>query len=199
MWPWSCCRPCSTHRQFTAQPREAPCFIRASTANRSGAIGEAPESNGSIVSRNFPTGFSRSRFRSQLWRGSAPDLAGLFDKRADVAKEHRSIGARDVPQESTGVCENRPKWTHTICYCLPEGNAWNVATSFKSRNSEDEHPEYHTMHLATRLIVESRHRSYTVVLRRPLTLTDIYFHFVRRCRRPQIAALSGHVARVTLR
>jgi hypothetical protein len=54
------------------------------------------------------------------------------------------------------------------------------------------------MNLATQLVVESRRRSYTVVLRRPMTLSDIYYHFVRRYRRPQTATLSGHVARVTL-
>ncbi len=53
------------------------------------------------------------------------------------------------------------------------------------------------MHLATHLIVESRRRNYSVALRRPMALTDIYYHFVRRYRRPQIATLSGHVARVT--
>ena len=55
------------------------------------------------------------------------------------------------------------------------------------------------MQLATCLIVESRRRSYAVALRRPMTLSDIYYHFVRRFRRPRIATLSGHVARVTLR
>jgi len=55
------------------------------------------------------------------------------------------------------------------------------------------------MQLATCLIVESCRRSYTVLLRRPMTLADIYYHFVRRFRHPQIATLSGHVARITLR
>ena len=54
------------------------------------------------------------------------------------------------------------------------------------------------MKLATQLVVKSRRRSYTVALRRPMALSDIYYHFVRRYRRPQTATLSGHVARVTL-
>jgi len=68
-----------------------------------------------------------------------------------------------------------------------------VVARFKSRNSEG-----HIMQLATCLIVESSRRSYTVLLRRPMALADIYYHFVRRYRRPQIATLSGHIARITL-
>jgi hypothetical protein len=50
---------------------------------------------------------------------------------------------------------------------------------------------------ANRLIIETARKTVEVCLRHPLTLAEVYYHFVARGKRPAMASLSAGVARVT--
>ena len=53
------------------------------------------------------------------------------------------------------------------------------------------------MEYANRLIIETARKTLDVTLRRPLTLAEVYYHFVARGKHPAMVSLSGGVARVT--
>ena len=55
------------------------------------------------------------------------------------------------------------------------------------------------METATTLVIESPRKTVSVALRRPLSIGEIWAHFVKRNKRPAIVTLSRGVARVTLR
>jgi hypothetical protein len=57
--------------------------------------------------------------------------------------------------------------------------------------------EGETMDYANRLIIETARKTLDVTLRRPLTLAEVYYHFVARGKHPAMVSLSGGVARVT--
>jgi len=57
--------------------------------------------------------------------------------------------------------------------------------------------EGQTMEYANRLVIETAHKVIEIALRHPLTLEEVYYHFVKRNKRPALVSLSGGVARVT--
>jgi hypothetical protein len=53
------------------------------------------------------------------------------------------------------------------------------------------------METANKIILEFQTRSVVATLHNPMTIGEIWAHFVARNHRPSIVTLSNHVARVT--
>ena len=53
------------------------------------------------------------------------------------------------------------------------------------------------MEYANRLIIETAHKVVEIALRRPLSIGEVYYHFVVRGKHPAMVSLSGGVVRVT--
>jgi hypothetical protein len=116
-WPWSCSRPCSACRPRQRRPDEAPCFVRLlgrqPIRRNHGAPESARRNTGADFSQDFHASPSDSRFGAVRPLAS-PGVSAPLDGRTDIAKKHRSIGAGNVPQESTGICKIRPDLINTI-------------------------------------------------------------------------------------
>ena len=124
-----CRRPCSVGNRPVTSSDESPCFVRV--------FGRWPTSPRSRVPASDPCTTGRSSYRISCSRfalrfSEGPSFAQWAFSRAPIwdrpARRARSIGAGNVPKEWTGLFGIRRNWTHTTCYCLPEGNACNVAT-----------------------------------------------------------------------
>ena len=107
--------------QLTAQPPRAPCFVRRLGVNRFGANAARARKQPPQHRAKIPPRILRDKFFYAVRRGSAAGSRAFLGK-PDVGPAMpampRSMGAGNVPQESTAVPGIRPNGLNTICYVL---------------------------------------------------------------------------------